>query len=639
MCSSDLHQQLTDGASRHHPRSSALTPDTAETLRVDYAEPYNYKPEGNHGIPVTSFKVEVFTEVQEVQVLRIDLLQEDVAGSFQMRLGDNSTTRCIELGAAAADLELRLEELNNVDGVSVAREDLTSTATATGMGGYVYTVVFDGPYMSRGGQPLLSVVPRNEDSCPDKMSVYWLDYAVSTLVEGALPAIPEIVEIRTTSSGVLGGTFDLSFDFQGDIAMALPGAATGTAKVDVAAGSTRVWSLEAANNFKDRVGRDDVVKIAGELHVVDLTAEYNNTMLPLTTYHQSGAAAVPIYYSDAILTQVNTTDNSATVGSEDDVRGLVALGEAVMLHDPLTGTQTFHTVVSFPSASAVELTPQVDTAARMTMYRRKKARVPHDASETDLKLALESLPGIGSVDVARFGPDKHAGYTWSVTFTSLDGPSRCPDGTCLVAEASTVRWADVTGCDLGDDVNGLYVEVNTTDGRPMYSLEGTPYHLKYAPARDTWIIFSEDAGEKNNVSTYVARSEAGTTSTAVPGSFDDAGIPSGWTNGCAVGVTRNGTGRRTLLGVDAKVETSIPRYGRAADYTVVAHASVLPAGTPETQRIRVHTAEDDLNGYYALSFAKSSERVVVKHDVTAKDLGAKLESLSTVGRVDVSREP
>ena len=66
-----------------------------------------------------------------------------------------------------------------------------------------------------------------------------------------------------------------------------------------------------------------------------------------------------------------------------------------------------------------------------------------------MKYALESLPEVGSVEVSRFGPDKHDAYTWSITFNSLNGASKCSTkkGTpCLDAHPTTIRHLEVTNC-------------------------------------------------------------------------------------------------------------------------------------------------------------------------------------------------
>ena len=40
----------------------------------------------------------------------------------------------------------------------------------------------------------------------------------------------------------------------------------------------------------------------------------------------------------------------------------------------------------------------------------------HDVSARGVKTALEALTTVGTVDVARAGPDENYGFTWSVTF-------------------------------------------------------------------------------------------------------------------------------------------------------------------------------------------------------------------------------
>ena len=79
--------------------------------------------------------------------------------------------------------------------------------------------------------------------------------------------------------------------------------------------------------------------------------------------------------------------------------------------------------------------------------------------EGNVKAALESLPGLGSVEVSRWGPNPTNGYTWSVTFTSLDGASRCPDAPCLTASAQSANYVTLGGCDVE-----LYVRLGFSEG-------------------------------------------------------------------------------------------------------------------------------------------------------------------------------
>ena len=46
--------------------------------------------------------------------------------------------------------------------------------------------------------------------------------------------------------------------------------------------------------------------------------------------------------------------------------------------------------------------------------------ISHDASESEMKTALESLDNIHSVSVLRSGPDSQGGYEWKVTFLPSD---------------------------------------------------------------------------------------------------------------------------------------------------------------------------------------------------------------------------
>lgn len=57
--------------------------------------------------------------------------------------------------------------------------------------------------------------------------------------------------------------------------------------------------------------------------------------------------------------------------------------------------------------------------------------IDFNAADTEMTVALEALPNVGTVSVSRTGPDGQLGYEWSITF--LDNPGSFPAGSGDVA--------------------------------------------------------------------------------------------------------------------------------------------------------------------------------------------------------------
>jgi hypothetical protein len=88
------------------------------------------------------------------------------------------------------------------------------------------------------------------------------------------------------------------------------------------------------------------------------------------------------------------------------------------------------------------------------------AAIATDASENDMRLALEALPGIATVAVSRSSPDFQLGYTWTVEFTSSMNSGNVdnliPDYANLtVSSASAIAVATVTSID-GNQLGGFF---------------------------------------------------------------------------------------------------------------------------------------------------------------------------------------
>jgi len=104
--------------------------------------------------------------------------------------------------------------------------------------------------------------------------------------------------------------------------------------------------------------------------------------------------------------------------------------------------------------------------------------VPYDASAGEMQLALENVPTIGRVEVARSGPFGNGRYEWSVTFRGNPG-----DITLLAADAD-----QMTGTASGVNVveiqpgNSMSLNGSNPSIRVEEQVGGLPtYTGRYAP--------------------------------------------------------------------------------------------------------------------------------------------------------------
>ena len=80
-------------------------------------------------------------------------------------------------------------------------------------------------------------------------------------------------------------------------------------------------------------------------------------------------------------------------------------------------------------------------------------QIPSDATESEVKAALEQLAAVDTVLVSRTGPDAQLGYSWFVTFTS-DEHFNAGDVSSLVGDFGRIDGVNATGyiCENGDVV-------------------------------------------------------------------------------------------------------------------------------------------------------------------------------------------
>lgn len=90
--------------------------------------------------------------------------------------------------------------------------------------------------------------------------------------------------------------------------------------------------------------------------------------------------------------------------------------------------------------------------------------IDFNAADTEMELALEALPNVGSVSVNRKGPDGQLGYSWYVTFVENPGsfPAGSGDVALLSTESSSLggdgAWCTVEEMSAGTpELSGAFV--------------------------------------------------------------------------------------------------------------------------------------------------------------------------------------
>ncbi|KAK1941930.1 Titin [Phytophthora citrophthora] len=513
------------------PEKILVSPASDSSIRVQFLPPLNVKPEGVNGAPVLGYKVEVARRVDEVQTFSVAATGPILAGGYKLIFKNDlgtETTSCISWDASEVEFEMALEELPNVDSVGVSRSAYSATKN-----GYVYTVTFDGAYLVSGAQT--NLLKGDTTGCqavqPPNRMLSFEPARVTAGVSGFYPEVWEIVSTDTSNAQVLGGTFDLSVGFEGEWVYTNP-----VVRATIAAGS------RTATTDKPMLGvvnRGDRVRIHGEVFKVHLTAPFTDKVLPLDSYHVHGVSAVggvAIEVMDTALGNVQVENGQTAVTTSGDFSGRIGTGDQIRIgsHYVEVGAVVSGTVTLKSGWTG-------GTALHVTAFARKKTTLRASAEAAEMKRALSSLPGVGSVDVSRVGPTNSNGYRWYITFQSLDNVNLRVD-----KKIGTSYFIDVYGDTCTNCKITASIVQDDTQATTFREIKGD-----YA------------------ASAVVATQEVG--------------------------------------GVIAEVQT-----------------------------ISTKASADDISGSFTISF-QSVGGAVINFDDTAADVRTKLQSLSTIGRLNVIR--
>jgi len=252
----------------------------------------------------------------------------------------------------------------------------------------------------------------------------------------------------------------------------------------------------------------------------------------------------------------------------------------------------------------------------VSLYVRKKVLVPVDASSYSMKEILESLPSIGSVEVTRDGPNKNNCYVWKVTFTSMLGPSKCPDiSYCLFVDKGTFQALNVYN---NSQVKGPYIMTDYFDGRPRFELLGSPSKIIYDESLQRWQLYDP-------------------YSVVVSESYSSSPFPplTNWSS--EVLVTPSDLKMMLCTSDTAKITASVIQRGVTPSFKNVISTTKLSGMVDEVQVIDLEYTTQEIYGSFILFHLDPAHNIMVSYADSAEDIKAKLETLISIGHIEVFR--
>jgi hypothetical protein len=507
---------------------------------------------------------------------------------------------------SAEELQLKLEELNDVDTVSVSFDESSSSSSLR-----VFRVTF-----------LDSVQPSSLLELGEIQFCQYdttLEVISSTVTEGFSDFVPEIEIVKTSASSALGGFFELRYGYKGDFTKAAPNhILDNVITVTAVSGAHTFYS---SNDLLHIVGRGTRVRINDEeVTVVDIIDNRTASFFPYLTH---SAESSTLFVEDTLLGVVNVISND-TVMTSMDYSNELRTGDQVLL--TVFDASTFSVIsnvleVAHINEFTISFTKdlnlgEISYGYDLLLYRQQARVVAFDTSSTSFATALSSLATVGTVDVTRYGPDYHGGMIWKITFTSVTSPTYCDNNSCVKSYAYSSSSVDLSVSGLTSEFDylaGTYVSDSFINGRRSYfRADGGPFHILYNGS--AWTILSFEEVVYSSELTYSVLPE-----------FDQNII---------VGTTNTTT---LLNGQNAEVYVYKERNVFMPNVMSPPVTRLLSEKVLEVQSIELTSSDGILIGGFSVDFNNSGVPVYVRADEIAKDFRTKLTSLPTVGDVLVTR--
>lgn len=583
----------------------------AGMLRVSFGLPFGTNVDGVEGLPLQGFRVEMARRVYEKQVVSVVFSPDSGGldpgypnqGSFTLSVG-NASTWCLDWNSSVEDIELALDSLPTVDGISVEalgpEVNSTGNGTTSEFSSRPLLVSFTGPVLSNGDQDVMGV-----SLCESLDAGAYLD--IYTVTDGEAGVVNPIITVSTSGDNEthVSGSYIVSFGYRADLDLRLGEGNNTSVYVMVEAGSTTLYSSADLAHY---ITAGEIISVGGVELVVygkfscQDTVAWDNELdeypctLEVETPHPHGATNVAVYGASNSLGSVHVTSGSSYVLTDWDLTSFLIPGDSIVIRDPESGEylQSITTSVSNISLQLEDGYKGSSTVCAAAFFR-PYAVVPSDASAEELRDAIESLPSIGSAEVTRQGPDDLSGFTWSVTLTSFYGP--LTGGHTLQVTSETARAFEISEC--GHAGNGTFVATGKMmNGRMQYKLLDRPSYIEYASSADDglglWVISSE--GIEEPYASAVLGADSPSRDSLVPPS----GGASYWSTGCLVAVPSSSV--TLLTGI---VTSSVAEVGAGGSFSTLVKDIVTAKGLPEVQAIQLGASSDALDGTFQVDFGDS----------------------------------
>jgi len=460
------------------------------------------------------------------------------------------------------------------------------------------------------GTPTSSDRPYGVNGSPS--SQYHVEVAKATLYK------PEIISLSTTADDEVSGFIELSVGYQSayDLAISLGNQPT---QLLVGPGSRIVNTM--GDDLTSTLHPGEMILIEGELAEVQSVSADE---IILKEYHIGGTNGMSVvgYRMNNYIgsSTISPGDNSLVETNGKNLESILRIGEVIQVTNNI-GDKEYLTVTSI-TGSSVSFSPSYsgDTITKTPIYTKQKVIIPADSSSEDLKTSLENLEDVGSVEVAREGPNSSEGYTWLVTFTSNAGVSSCSiPSWCFASSIDSTNHLTISG--LGIEVDGNYVQASFHNGRPRYELLGKSDHILYNEDASEWRLYSDSTSILSSVSST------------------DVTVPLvGWSNSASIALSTSTD--QLLTGDNIAADVSIVQAGGPPSFEDIVFSDDLPAGQHEIQEVELLSDEDNLDGSFELSLGTATQKITVYTDESIQDFTTKLQSLAGIGNVSVtSSEP
>lgn len=608
--------------------SATATLLNSTTVAIDWTTPL-VQPLGANGAAVSTYNITVSSAVSEVQLLTLTDITGNWSTEYAVSFGSSAPTlsRCISLSATVQEMIVKLEELPTIDEVEISLLTAASTSITR-----VYQIQFTG-----NNQPNGKLFHVQYPSVCNISPYHSAPVYSNVTVVGRSPFVPEVFELVTTSSQastLVSGFFEIRFGYKGEMNR-LANLVDGS---NLITGSSVAGqrSMTTSSSVSHLLAPGVIIRINDQEVVVESVTATSLTFFPFLTHLSSSAR---IFVSETLLGTA-TVGNSYTILTTNNylIANEVFVGDSILLTYTVPGTHSVSSslvvtilAVSIRATQIVFTVPDLrmrfSKLQTVAMYRQKNAIIPYDASTAEMKAAFEGIPSVGSVDVSRVGPNGLNGLTWSVSFTSAYGSTQScstpsnPTASCLsVYSMSSSVPLRVTVAPLVA-MKGTYFSQAFVGGRRAYFQFNGPYSIAYNIALARWQLF-----DGSSASPVLVRS----STSMVP-------VLTGVT--LSLGSSLTSVQRSLLCTGSTKCSVAVSNIQKPIipSLTNIVKSVVVSGAKPEVQSVTITASDGLLFGGYNLDFNQSGVPVYFRADESAEDFATKLESLPTVGQVNVTR--